>query len=374
MPELEPITREEMFLDGQDLEPITREEMFIKRIYDKTQVVPEPITRHEMFLKKAGEGGSDIDVVQLTVTENGTYSEQGKAYSPVIVDVSAPLPENAYLIKDAEAPADIVTFNDGQALPMPSLQIGINAVQSGSGDPSPSNVRPISGFTEGNVSVSGKNLFGLNESPQNNTYLNNNGVETSTIGWILSDWIMVNPNTTFIFNPNTTEGDSAKHGFYDVNKNFISAINSGLRTFTTPSNCYFMRFSYRNTSDNIQLEIGSTATTYEPYNGHTTTISWEDEVGTVYGGALDVVSGELTVTDGYIASYNGETLPSTWISDRDVYAEGTTPTTGAEVVYELATPTTYQLSPTAVASLLGENNVWADCGQILEGSYFSKEA
>lgn len=89
MPDLEPITREEMFLDGQDLEPITREEMFIKRIYDKTQEVPTPLTRKEMFLLKASEGGGggDVKVEPLTVTENGTYSEEGKAYSPVIVNV-----------------------------------------------------------------------------------------------------------------------------------------------------------------------------------------------------------------------------------------------------------------------------------------------
>jgi hypothetical protein len=94
--------------------------------------------------------------------------------------------------------------------------------------------------------------------------------------------------------------------------------------------------------------------------------------GTRYGGSLDVVSGVLTVTHGYIASYNGETLPSTWISDRDVYAEGTTPTIGAEVCYELATPTTIQLTPTAVSSLLGQNNLWADTGDVLEASYWEE--
>lgn len=81
---------------------------------------------------------------------------------------------------------------------------------------------------------------------------------------------------------------------------------------------------------------------------------------TVYGGTLDVVSGELTITDGYIASYNGEALPSTWISDRDVYASGTTPSIGAEVVYKLASPQTIQLTPTEVRTLLGQNNVWSD--------------
>ena len=63
-----------------------------------------------------------------------------------------------------------------------------------------------------------------------------------------------------------------------------------------------------------------------------------------------------------IASYNGEALPSTWISDRDVYASGTTPTIGAQVVYELAEPIHYPLTPTEIKTLLGQNNIWADTG------------
>ena len=36
----------------------------------------------------AGGGGGDVTVEALSVTENGTYSEEGKAYSPVTVDVA----------------------------------------------------------------------------------------------------------------------------------------------------------------------------------------------------------------------------------------------------------------------------------------------
>lgn len=85
---------------------------------------------------------------------------------------------------------------------------------------------------------------------------------------------------------------------------------------------------------------------------------------TVYGGTVDVVSGVLTVTDAEIASYNGETLPSTWISDRDVYAEGTTPTIGAQVVYELATPQTFQLTPQQIQMLKGANVLWSDADDL----------
>jgi hypothetical protein len=81
---------------------------------------------------------------------------------------------------------------------------------------------------------------------------------------------------------------------------------------------------------------------------------------TVYGGRLDVTRGKLIITDGYISSYNGETLPSTWISDRDKYESGATPTTGAEVVYKLATPIEIDLTPTQIKMLENTNTLYTD--------------
>ena len=121
------------------------------------------------------------------------------------------------------------------------------------------------------------------------------------------------------------------------------------------------------TDTDVQVELGTQATTYEPYQGNQYTLNFPT---TIYGAEWDVVKGELKQTDGYIASYNGESLPSTWISDRDVYASGTTPTTGAEVVYKLATPTIINLSPLSIRLLEGTNNVYADCGDVIEGEYF----
>lgn len=143
----------------------------------------------------------------------------------------------------------------------------------------------------------------------------------------------------------------------------------------------------------VQIESGSQMTSYAPYSNICPISGWSavdvtvaDDItdptienvytidldGTRYGGTLDVVSGVLTVDRGYIASYNGETLPSTWISDRDVYVEGTSPTTGAQVVYELATPTTIQLTPTAIKSLTDTNNLSADTGDVVEASYWEE--
>ena len=142
-----------------------------------------------------------------------------------------------------------------------------------------------------------------------------------------------------------------------------------------------------------QIELGSNATSFAPYSNICPIIGWDEAVvnvaddvdnptvsheytidldGTRYGGVLDATNGTMDDTLDYIASYNGEALPSTWISDRDVYAEGTTPTIGAEVVYTRATPITVQLAPTPARSIEGENNISANCGQITEVKYFKK--
>ena len=167
MGDLEPITRNEKLWSGEDLTPVTRKEMYIKHLYDETQVIPEyPVTREEMFILKAGEELHDVTVEQLSVTENGTYSEEGVAYSPVIVNVPAPvldeltvtengtytppsgtdgydevtvdvpLPENAYLLKEIED-VEIASFNDGSDLPMPKLEVAIEPVQDLHGYDSP---------------------------------------------------------------------------------------------------------------------------------------------------------------------------------------------------------------------------------------------
>jgi hypothetical protein len=108
------------------------------------------------------------------------------------------------------------------------------------------------------------------------------------------------------------------------------------------------------------IRVAGTDATFEPYTGTTKTVNLGR---TVYGGTLDVVSGVLTAYPFY-PSYNGETLDGRWICDRAVYAEGTTPPTGSQVALISGTGTTYQLTPTEVNTLLGENNVWADAGAV----------
>lgn len=67
-------------------------------------------------------------------------------------------------------------------------------------------------------------------------------------------------------------------------------------------------------------------------------------VKALYGGILDIANQKYIRVYGHIVSYNGESLPGMWYSSKDVYAEGRTPTTGAEVVYALETPVVESMS------------------------------
>ena len=94
---------------------------------------------------------------------------------------------------------------------------------------------------------------------------------------------------------------------------------------------------------------------YTPYTGTTATLSLPE---TIYGGTVDAVTGAGSKTWGYIASYNGESLPGEWISDRDVYSAGTTPTTGAQVAYKLVTPEPFQVTDLQpLPAISGQNDL-----------------
>lgn len=264
------------------------------------------------------------------------------------------------------ASGSVVAFDDGaDDIPVKSLSVAIEPVQSGTGDPSPTNVRPISGWDAVEVVRCGKNLFDKDAVSTGKRLSTTTGLEEDDNSYCVTDYIPVaSGKTVFIQSSGTS-----RRWFYDKNKNPVTYLNSGNNQAFTPSADGYIRVtiatsgSYAQDLNTYQIEVGSTATAYEPYTAETYPISLTS-AGTVYGGTLDVTTGVLTVTHGFIASYAGQSLPGAWISDRDVYAAGTTPTTGAQVCYELATPTTYHLTPTEITTLLGNNTVWSDAGDI----------
>ena len=270
------------------------------------------------------------------------------------------------------------------------LQMTLEPKQSGSGTPSPSNIRPISGWTGAVVTRDGKNLLppkfyrgvGYNSAVGTqftltditNTVTESSGVFSKSVSaWggitMVSDEL---PNGAYhLYTVLTSHGLRMTGYVLDKDLKVVrqfELLGSGT-TMTLNENitladteCYIAVMCASNVAGTVsfsypQIEVGSAKTDYEPYQGHTYTT---DLPQTVYGGTLDVVSGVLTVTHGYISQYNGETINEPWISDRDEYVAGTTPTTGAQVVYLLATPTTIQCDPQTVSLLAGENVIMGD--------------
>ena len=141
---------------------------------------------------------------------------------------------------------------------------------------------PITG-RELTVNVSGKNMFDGNliiGMIQTGT-----GILTGGTKYLSTpNYISANGNCTYsLSNFENIQFDAVV--FYDSNKSYISATPLNreeplISHFTTPQNCKYIRWRYLFDSaasidmlSEIQLELGDTATAYEPYHGSTTTVT-----------------------------------------------------------------------------------------------------
>lgn len=350
---------------------------------------------------------------------------------PVISALDERIKTNLGAFPTDTASGAVASFADGaDDIPLKSLVVDINPVQDLSqGDPSPENICPISGWTGANVTRCGKNLFDKTATDTDNGYVNgkyigsNGGVSPSS-SYNVSEYVAIKANTTYTLSG--ISGANPSLVFYDSEKQYISGIKYNQYeslTFVTPDNAEYVRMTIPvANADVFQLEVGSTATDYEPYNGQTIPIDWQTEAGTVYGGHLDVLSGVLTVDRAMVdmgtlnwtydapvfyttdlvnsikqplvnttpflcSNYNAypsasratmkSTVPNgsfTITSSGNIknvvvkdssYTDAATFKTamsGVQLVYELATPITVQLTPHEVRSLLGQNNIFADTG------------
>lgn len=337
---------------------------------------------------------------------------------PVISALDDRIKTNLGAFPTDTAEGSIASFPDGaDDIPLKSLVVNIDPVQSGSGDPSPDNVRPISGWSEVNVQRTGVNLWdGLNYT--SGKYLTDTGDTNTNIPYGYTDYIPVAPDSTYYVGG--ISGANQSICWYDNDKNFIGGEknnNATSKTISVPSNAHFIRVSFLlDNVDTLMVNYPSTDHDYHPYDGQSINIALGQ---TVYGGKLDVVSGVLTVDykhlllDGsetwnlqsinshgianFATSIPSYTTPVDLICNRlplqtSIIAETTTEgvmpagntniyirinssrastvaefkqwlaSNNVEVVYKIRTPLTIQLTPHEVTALLGSNNVWADSG------------
>lgn len=326
------------------------------------------------------------------------------------------------------AAGDPATFSDGaDDEAVESLIVNIAPVQSGSGTPTPNNVRDIHGWTVASILVRGKNLIDLSEllaAPSHEI--------SSTITALHYLELQLEPLSTYTMSTNYVfSADKGRIVYFNSTAVNSAATSDNPVTVTTDASgkVYVYMMDRAGLSDFIdgsawlQMEKGNTPTAYQPYET-IYPISF-GEAGTVYGGALDVKSGVLTVNavigrlnhssaivwnrvagsgyyyfrsawrkaalqahhnvlacnyfqvrpsdGGYGVLYDNavrvaynQSYPmmvridaittvaefNQFLDDHEIY-----------VVYE-TDPVKYQLTPTEVKTLLGQNSFSADCGQI----------
>lgn len=127
----------------------------------------------------------------------------------------------------------------------------------------------------------GKNLFDKS-SAKNGFWLDSSGgVETVGTAYYLVEFIPVLPNTAY----HIGNRGSSRTKFYTKEKSPITNIfdtGSFAETFTTPSNCYYVSVTCKDECINeLQLELGTTATEYEPYKGKTYPVNADGTVDNV---------------------------------------------------------------------------------------------
>lgn len=198
------------------------------------------------------------------------------------------------------------TYNGGI---LDSLKVTLEPVQSGSGDPSPDNVRPISGHTQAKVGDDGKNKLpneATSQTVNGVTFdINNDGSITlndqSTADWTgitLTSAKFLKAGTYTVSCPRVNSVDTRLIISYDGAEK-VNTYNVDYKTFTlTEDKIISVRFVIRNSGVSFSnvtyypmIELGSTATPYVPYNGYQVTVNLG---GTYYSGTLDVVSGVFT--------------------------------------------------------------------------------
>lgn len=229
------------------------------------------------------------------------------------------------------ASGSIASFDDGaDDLPVKSLMVDIDPAQAGSGEPSPTNVRPISGWTGAKVTKAGL------ESDTTGIYNISFPAEAGTVyGGTLdvTNGVLTVDKAYYQFNGTETPGSMAE--------------------FTTVKRATF-RLSALGLPDAMAMAGVSNS-------GKTGLFSHGKYLSAWSGTSADVPHGYADVSNLHtylpFENANSDSVKAYFSSQ----AQNGTP---VQIVYSLATPITYQLTPIEVKTMLGANNIWADTGDV----------
>ncbi len=235
----------------------------------------------------------NLNDIQDEIIENaGGISDLNADLTELSDDVTEALTEKADVIV-ADATGSIASFSDGAEGKAKQAVFAMNPVQSGSGDPSPSNVRPISGHTSVVAYRTGANVY-------DGSWAQYSGTQIKTP----SRAVTVMPNTSYYVA--APSGCTISVYGSDKDGNSLGVMTTSGMMFTTTSNCvactvyvnnYPIPSAYAN---DVSINYPSTDHSYHAYTGSSVTYSLGS---TVYGGTLTINedgTGTLTKTMGYV--------------------------------------------------------------------------
>lgn len=205
------------------------------------------------------------------------------------------------------------TFTATAAKPLIQCQAAFSPIQSGSGDPSPENVRPITGWTGVNVYHSGEDISDPTMYPV---------MFPAQAGTVYGGYVDLSTGEVW-----------ATYGFSSD-----SWGNMALRSVKTDYTCKLMTLS------NAYNNNGGTGT------GNVCRKNYSDN---------------YTFTHFYIASNDAYIfMPNDTSNDLQV-----------DICYQLATPTLVAtLTPQQITALVGTNNIWSDADGDMTIKYLTKGA
>lgn len=287
----------------------------------------------------------------LTIQKNGTnvqtFSANQSGNATANIECATPSDVEGSKV----ATGNPLTVTDAAGIKAEKIEIGFEPKQAGSGTPSPSNIRPITGYTSLSADGCGKQLY--SGSKTEGFYINNTGTKVSDQASAYSDPIFVDSDSYYTMSGFCIEGNAGTKRLhaYDINGNWISMIASVKPTQSnaqfsltglTPSNCSYVvmswygRDAWASHDTNIQLEKGQTATTYESYKGDHVTVQFGQ---TLYGGKLTILqdgSAEVYCDTGIIDDM-GTSADIDWENAAGLIAQGVFPftITGADYVNQV---------------------------------------
>lgn len=226
-------------------------------------------------------------------------------------------------IRYLESSGAVASFETNIAAPIRSLRVTMEPIQEGTGDPSPDNIRPITG--RDSVTVWREASYDPSADPALTIQL----------------------------------GQTVYGGTVDVVSGVLTVERKKV-TLTGTENTN-MRLTWGHVYIFTDLKIGDASKLYAISNQYKPGANYWGEAGT--GDILTNQNNVIIMDDRFntVEAWNAHVA--------ELYANDTP----IEICYRLAEPFTIQLDPVTLSTLKGDNNVWSDVGNIsLEYPYYEE--